>query len=389
MRSGDRTVQAYVSSGPDLATATWTAATRQPDARQCRRRDQLAARRWPVARRGAADHLGRPTTCIVFVSAAFDGQVSSNGHIRATLGAGSITWRGWDNPGSPNAASEWQGPARHRAVHCALRPITRPGAIRSAFRRGGFIHHFSVDDGSGSRLRRWAVRRTPTRPRRGRTASARTRSDGKRDSPPWTTAVIDKTMANECKVLAFAPLASRRDARGLQQRRHHDATDPPAHDIGQPLTNLRYQKSGASGTWTNIPRRPAAATATSSRPTATINQNDWALVPVSTTAIYAFRAKAGDAGVDGVSYNAAGNTWSPCRVRCPARVRQRSGVQVGRRSVRRDRRHQRLAVRRSTPTPPIRSCSRSSTAARGRRGRPCPARTPAPRRATSSPATGR
>ena len=27
-------------------------------------------------------------------------------------------------------------------------------------------------------------------------------------SPPWTTAVIDKTMTNECKVLAFAPLAT-------------------------------------------------------------------------------------------------------------------------------------------------------------------------------------
>jgi hypothetical protein len=44
-RVGDRTVQSYVSSGADLATATWSAKDGEPDTRQRGRRDQLGARR--------------------------------------------------------------------------------------------------------------------------------------------------------------------------------------------------------------------------------------------------------------------------------------------------------------------------------------------------------
>ena len=132
------------------------------------------------------------------------------------------------------------------------------------------------------------------------------------NSPTRTTAVFDKTMPNQCKVLAFAPLASDAMLAVVQQRRHQDDGERTAarpDRYRQPLRNLRFQKSGASGTWTNV-AGVVAETATSSPPTATIDQNDWTLVPVNQSSIYAFRAKAGNAGVEGASYNAAGNSWS-------------------------------------------------------------------------------
>src|SRR4051794_4680349 len=106
----DHTVRSYVSSGPNLATATWTAGPPSPN----------------LANAGSATNsllaggrsLGVALTTIggvdyvhVFASAAFDGQVSSNGHIRAQLGATTMTWDSWDNPGSPNSGSQWKGPA--------------------------------------------------------------------------------------------------------------------------------------------------------------------------------------------------------------------------------------------------------------------------------------
>src|SRR6185503_13013451 len=107
---GDRTVQSYVSSGPDLATATWTAAAVSPtlgNAGGATSSVLAGGRSLGVAIRtvGSVDYVH------VFASAAFDGQASSNGHIRATLGTGTIPWDIWNNPGSPNAASQWQGPA--------------------------------------------------------------------------------------------------------------------------------------------------------------------------------------------------------------------------------------------------------------------------------------
>src|SRR6185436_1024643 len=87
----DHTVRTYVSSGPNLATATWSAGPPSP----------------PLFNAGGASNslfaggrsLGVALTTIggvdyahVFASAAFDGQTSSNGHIRAKLGATTMTW---------------------------------------------------------------------------------------------------------------------------------------------------------------------------------------------------------------------------------------------------------------------------------------------------------
>src|SRR5206468_12596041 len=98
-------------------------------------------------------------------------------------------------------------------------------------------------------------------------------------SPPNTTAVIDKTMTFECKAMAFAPLAS-----DVMLAVYSDG------DAAQPnLNNLRFKKSGATGTWTNVPTNNTGGDGTVFASNATINQNDWALVPVSTSTVYAFR----------------------------------------------------------------------------------------------------
>src|SRR5580765_3860630 len=107
-------------------------------------------------------------------------------------------------------------------------------------------------------------------------------------------------MANKCKALAFAPLAT-----NVMLAVYTNGM------VSQPnITNLRYQKSGASGTWTNISASTGGGDGNVFGSTATINQNDWTLVPVTTTTVYAFRARANGTGVDGATYNAAANTWS-------------------------------------------------------------------------------
>src|SRR5262249_718114 len=137
----DRTVQAYSSSGPDLATATWTQRTSSPtlgNAGGATNSVFAGGRSMAVAVRS----IGITDFVHVFASAAFDGQVSSNGHIRAQLGATSITWSAWNNPGSPNAASEWNGP-----LGTGLSGFATDSAWGTAIGIStptGYVHHFGV-----------------------------------------------------------------------------------------------------------------------------------------------------------------------------------------------------------------------------------------------------
>ena len=116
-------------------------------------------------------------------------------------------------------------------------------------------------------------------------------------------------MANECKALSFAPLAS-----NVMLAVYTNGA------VVQPnITNLRYMKSGRdNGTWTNISASTGGGNGNVFSSNATINQNDWALVPVTTSTIYAFRRKADGTGIDGATYNTAGNNWSPISVAPPA-----------------------------------------------------------------------
>jgi len=304
---GDRTVQSYVSSGPDLATATWSAKAVSPTLTNVGGATSsvlAGGRSLGVAVRS----IGGVDYAHVFVSAAFDGQTSSNGHARATLGATTISWGAWNNPGSPNTASEWQGPLNSGNPPSAASTHTSWGNS-IGISTGGFIHHFSVTldqevdcavgrstnaDVSASWTNGFGTNTSPT-------GLAGT-------SPPWTVAVIDKTMTNECKAMSFAPLAS-----DFMLAVYSNGA------VVQPnLTNLRYQKSGASGTWTNISASTGGGSGNVFSSTATINQNDWALVPVNTTTIHAYRRKATGTGIDAATYNVAGNSFAASAVQPPA-----------------------------------------------------------------------
>jgi hypothetical protein len=77
------------------------------------------------------------------------------------------------------------------------------------------------------------------------------------------------------------------------------------------LTNLRFTRSNANGSWPGIVvGMQTGGDGDVFSTNATIDQNDWSLVPVTTTAIYAFRTTATGMGVDGASYNVATNDWS-------------------------------------------------------------------------------
>ncbi|NUR55026.1 MAG: hypothetical protein HOQ29_11305, partial [Acidobacteria bacterium] len=308
---GDRTVQAYVSSGPDLATATWSASTTSPtlgNAGGATNSLLAGGRSLGVALRtiGATDYVH------VFVSAAFDGQVSSNGHARAQLGAGTIAWGAWNNPGSPNAASEWNGPSGTGGSSLGTNTAWGNSVGIST---GGFIHHFSVTmdqevDCAVGRSTSADIGATWTNGF-GNNISP-TGVSG--TSPPWTTAVIDKNMANQCKVLAFAPLAT--DVM-LAVYSNGNAPQPQ-------LTNLRYQRSGTgsggttAGQWTNISAAIGGGNGDVFATTATIDQNDWALVPVNTGLIYAFRRNQLGTAIEGRQYSVSTNGWTNLTVALPA-----------------------------------------------------------------------
>jgi Big-like domain-containing protein len=299
---GNRRVQTYASSGPDLATATWSLKTASPTL------GNVGGATSSVLAGGRS--LGVAVRSIsgvdyahVFISAAFDGQTSSNGHIRAQLGASTITWPvAWDNPGSPNTASEWQGPLNSGNPPSAAATHTSWGNS-VGISTGGFIHHYSVTMDQEVDC---AVGRSTNAD----TAASWTNGFGSNvsptgqvgTSPPWTVAVIDKTMTNECKAMSFAPLAS-----NVMLAVYTNGA------VAQPnITNLRYMKSGSAnnGTWTNISASTGGGDGNVFSSTANINQNDWALVPVNTSTIYAFRRKAAGTGIDAAAYSTAGNSWA-------------------------------------------------------------------------------
>ena len=303
----DHTVRSYVSSGPDLATATWAAASASPNLANAgfATNSLMAGGRSLGA---ALLSIGSTDYVHLFASAAFDGQVSSNGHIRAQLGATSITWGSWNNPGSPNTASEWQGPAGTGASGASSKT---PWGNAVGISTGGFIHHFSVtmDQEVDCVVGRSTNPDTSASWTNGFGTNTDPVANPSITSPPGTTAVIDKTMPNECKALAFAPLAS-----NAMLAVYHNGGTP---SVVQPnLTNLRYTKSGASGIWTNVPTNGLGGDGNVFAASATINQNDWALVPVTTTKIYAFRRNG--TALDGASYAAATNAWAALSPAPPA-----------------------------------------------------------------------
>ena len=262
-------VKAYRSSGADLATAVWTLAADSPGA-------SVSAGFSPNGSMSGGRALG-----VVYVNNApmdvvhaevamgADGQDGITGHIRARVTSTSITWETWNY--HVEGAATW----------------TVPRAVSLGLSTGKFIH-------SGGPTLQQEV-----------DANAR-KSSNPDTGVAWTSgfssvAVIDNSMLHQCNALTFAPLDS--DIM-LAVYDNGGGTEPA-------LTNLRYKKSSAGGTWTGVVvGSQFGGDGNVFAATATIDQNDWTLVPLSTTAIRAYRRNAAGTGVDAAAYNVGSNNWS-------------------------------------------------------------------------------
>lgn len=260
-------VKAFRSSGPDLATATWIAAGDSPAAASGTPNGFLGG-----GRSLAIAYIDNTPVDVIHaeVSMAFDGQDGRTGHIRAVVTGTAITWSSWNYFDEP--AATW----------------TLPRGNTLGVSSGKFIHT------AGPILQQEvdANARQSTNPDTGGT---------------WTSGfsapvVVDNSMTNQANALAFAPLAS--------------DTMLVVYDNGQSteplLTNLRYKRSNAGGSWSGVVvGSQLGGDGNVFATNAAIDQNDWALVPVSDTRVYVFRRTANGSGLDAAAYNDATNTWSP------------------------------------------------------------------------------
>jgi len=260
-------VKAFRSSGPDLATATWIAAADSPPALAASTNGLLGGGR----SLGIAYVNNSPADVIhADISMAFDGQDGRTGHVRAIVTGTSITWASWNYFDEP--AATW----------------TLPRGNTVGVSSGKFIH-------TGGPILQQEV-------------DANVRKSVNADvGGAWVSgfsvpAVIDGSMTNEANTLSFAPLAN--DVM-LAVYDNGQGTEPR-------LTNLRYKRSNAGGAWSGIVvGSQTGGDGNVFSTNAAIDQNDWSLVSVSASTIYAFRRKANGTGVDAAAYSVATNTWSP------------------------------------------------------------------------------
>jgi hypothetical protein len=263
-------VTAYRSSTSDLATATWIAAADSPGAAasassNCVNCVMGGGRALGVV---SLDH-GGVDVIHAEVAMAANGQNGLTAHIRATVTATSITWEAWNYHDEP--AATW----------------TLPRSVTLGASTSGYIHS------AGPTLQQEVD------------ANAR-RSVNADSGAAWasgfsTVAVIDNSMLHENNALAFAALA---DDAMLAVYDNGGGTEPS-------LTNLRYRRSNADGSWPGVTvgsqsGGDGAVFATA----ATVDQNDWALVRMTATDVFVFRRNAGGTGIDAAAYAAGANAWS-------------------------------------------------------------------------------
>ena len=116
-------VKAYYSSGPDLATATWTAAANSPGAATAQSANCSSCFMGGGRALGVAYLNNAPTDVVhAEVAMAFDGQNGLTAHIRATVTATSIQWSTWGYFDAP--AATW----------------TTPRSVSLGVSNGKFIH---------------------------------------------------------------------------------------------------------------------------------------------------------------------------------------------------------------------------------------------------------
>jgi beta-lactam-binding protein with PASTA domain len=267
-------VKSFHSSGPDLTTATWIAGADSPPLAAGTPNQSLGGGR----SLGIAYLNNAPLDVIhADVSMAFDGQDGRTGHIRAVVNGTAITWSSWNAFDEP--AATW----------------TLPRANTIGVSSGKFIH-------TGGPILQQEV-------------DANVRKSNNADTgSTWTSGfsapvVVDNSMMNQDNALAFAPLAN--DVM-LAVYDNGQGTEPNQ-------TNLRYKRSNSNGTWSGTVVGSQLGGDGDVFPTsATINQNDWGLVSVSTSEIYVFRRNAKGSGIDAATYDVAANDWSPMSPAPPA-----------------------------------------------------------------------
>src|SRR3954469_19865937 len=263
-------IKAFHSSGPDLATATWIAAADSPGAAAS------ASINCPNCSMGSGRALGvayvdsAPIDAVhAEIAMAFDGQDGLTAHIRATVTATAISWEPWSYHDEP--AATW----------------ATPRAVSLGVSSGGFIH-------SGGLTLQQEV-----------DANARMSTTADTGAA-WSNAfsgvsVIDNSMAHQCNAMSFARLSG--DAM-LAVYENGVGTEPK-------MSNLRYKKSNADGSWPGVPvgtqlGGDGAVFSTD----AAIDQNDWTIVSTGPNAGDAFRSNAAGTGLDAAAYDAANNRWT-------------------------------------------------------------------------------
>lgn len=264
-------VKAFHSSGPDLTTATWTAAADSPGA------SVSFSSNCPNCTMGSGRALGvayidnTPVDAVhAEIAMAFDGQNGLTGHIRATVTATSIAWGSWGYHDEP--AATW----------------ATPRAVVLGVSSGGFVH-------SGGLTLQQEV-----------DANARVSTTADVGAG-WTNAfsavsVIDNSMLHQCNAMAFAPLT------GSAMLAVYDNGAP----VEPGMSNLRYKKSNANGSWPGVPvGTQLGGDGKVFSTDTTIDQNDWTLVSTAPGVAEVFRSNASGTALDAASYDAATNQWAP------------------------------------------------------------------------------
>jgi beta-lactam-binding protein with PASTA domain len=274
-------VKAYVSSGPDLATATWTAAASSPGATGAQSANCSNCYMGGGRALGVAYVNNAPTDAVhAEIAMAYDGQNGLTAHIRATVTATSIQWSTWNYYDAP--AATW-----------AL-----PRAVSLGVSTGKFIH-------SGGPTLQQQV-----------DANARLSLNADTGAS-WTNgfsavSLIDNSMSHQSNAMIFAALASNRmlavyDNGGGQAPCYQCENGVPEPN----LSNLGYKRSNTNGSWPTLPAGgQAAGDGKVFAADATINQNDWTMVARDTTTIQVFRRNGAGTGIDAAAYDAATNTWA-------------------------------------------------------------------------------
>ena len=274
-------VRAYVSSGADLATATWTAAANSPGAATAQSPNCSSCSLSGGQSLGVAYLNNAPTDAVhAEIAMAFAGQNGITAHIRATVTATAISWSTWNY--KDEDAGTW----------------SLPRGVALGVSTGKFIHS------GGSTLQQEV------------NANARVSTQADTGAT-WTTgfstvSVIHNGMSTRSNAMTFAALATNRmlavyDNGGGQAPCYLCPGPVPEPN----LTNLAYRRSNLNGSWPALPASGEALPDGQVFATnATINQNDWVVVARNTTTIHAFRRNAAGTGIDAAVYNAAANTWS-------------------------------------------------------------------------------